>query len=431
MHQVTLGDILIERKTRYKPNEVNKLGLKRIEKIDFSGSIYLSKKATNTDMILVIKGDLVISGINAEKGAISVYEENENILATIHYSSYQFNKDQLNIDYFKYYLKSKTFKKQLLQHSGGGIKTELKAKHLLPISIYLPKIEQQEQIVNKIKKKERKIIALLDEINNQLDYFIKIHQSILQEAVQGKLVSQDPNDEQASELLKKIKAAKEQLIREGKIKKEKPLEPIKPEEMPYQLPKSWIWCQLKQVTKQITDGEHQTPPRISLGKILLSAKNVRNGFIDYDNCDYISESDFIKSRNRCCPEKGDLLIVSVGGTIGRTSLVSKDIEFALVRSVALIKPILIYSTYLRIVMESPLLQKLIADKSRGGAQPCLYLSEIQQFIFPLPPLNEQKRIVEKVDKLLQLCDELEEKVKKSQQNAELLMQSVLQEAFTY
>lgn len=252
----------------------------------------------------------------------------------------------------------------------------------------------------------QRIAEHFDTLFTTEDSIDQLKKTILQLAVMGKLVPQDPNDEPASELLKKIAAEKAQLIKEGKIKKEKPLPEITEEEKPFELPKGWQWVRLKEVTSKITDGDHQTPPRIDYGFRLLSAKNVRDGFLDVENCDYISEEHYLKSRERCLPEAGDLLIVSVGGTIGRSSVVPPDSEFALVRSVALIKPLAIDSNFLKYSMDSSLLQNSIHSRKRGGAQPCLYLSEISNFPFVLPPLAEQRLIVAKVDELMTLCDEL-------------------------
>ncbi|EPE1341998.1 restriction endonuclease subunit S [Salmonella enterica] len=233
-----------------------------------------------------------------------------------------------------------------------------------------------------------------------------LKQTILQLAVMGKLVPQDPNDEPASELLKRIAQEKAQLVKDGKIKKQKPLSPISDEEKPFELPEGWEWSRLDHVASKITDGDHKTPPRIAEGYKLLSAKNIRDGFLDYENCDYISESSYIKSRERCLPEKGDLLIVSVGGTIGRSSLITGDSEFALVRSVAIIKPLIIEPNFLKIAMDSQLLQSMIHSHKRGGAQPCLYLGEISKFLFPVPPLKEQKRIVKTVDIFMGILETL-------------------------
>lgn len=242
-----------------------------------------------------------------------------------------------------------------------------------------------------------------------------LKQTILQLAVMGKLVPQDPNDEPASELLKRIAQEKAQLVKDGKIKKQKPLPPISDEEKPFELPNGWEWARLDHVASKITDGDHKTPPRIAEGYKLLSAKNIRDGFLDYENCDYISESSYIKSRERCLPEKGDLLIVSVGGTIGRSSLITGDSEFALVRSVAIIKPLIIEPNFLKIAMDSQLLQSMIHSHKRGGAQPCLYLGEISKFLFPVPPLKEQKRIVKTVNIFVGILETLTLAFKSAQQ----------------
>lgn len=255
-----------------------------------------------------------------------------------------------------------------------------------------------------------------------------LKQTILQLAVMGKLVEQDENDEPAAKLLERIKAAKAQLIKDGKIKKQKPLPAITDEEKPFELPKGWEWCKIQNITSKVTDGDHKTPPRIHSGYRLLSAKNVRDGHLDFENVDFIAESDYLKSRERCLPQTGDLLIVSVGGTIGRSSLVPEDSNFALVRSVALLKPLMFCSEYLKYSMDSQLLQDSIHENKRGGAQPCLYLSEISKFYFPMPPLEEQQRIVAKVDELMALCDQLKARLSDAQTTQLHLTDAIVEQA---
>ena len=268
------------------------------------------------------------------------------------------------------------------------------------------------------KSEWRQLVSVFPEIFNDKQTIKTLRETILQLAVEGKLTakwrSKEGVHQTAHELLAQIKAEKIQLIKEKKIKAEKPLPAIEADEIPFELPEGWVWCRLGDVSKQITDGEHLTPPRLSEGRLLLSAKNVRDGYIDYENCDYISEENFQKSIKRCHPEVGDLLIVSVGGTIGRISMVNENIPFALVRSVAMIKNSRIVPDYLRWVMNSPLLQESVESRKRGGAQPCLYLSEIKEFKFPLAPIHEQQIIVEKVNALMGLCDELEKGVENKQ-----------------
>jgi type I restriction enzyme S subunit len=145
--------------------------------------------------------------------------------------------------------------------------------------------------------------------------------------------------------------------------------------------------------------------------MLLSAKNGRDGLFDFDNVDYISEENYLKSIQRCKAEKGNILIVSVGATIGRSAILKEEKQFALVRSVALIKPCNTeMSSYLNFVFDSAILQKDIAERSWGTAQPCLYLNQIKELTIPLPPLSEQKRIVAEIEKQCAKTKQLKEHI---------------------
>lgn len=255
MKTVKISSFLKERKIKLKPETANHSALKRIEKIDFSGEIYLSPAQTNTDMILVKSGDLVISGINVEKGALAIYTGAKDVLASIHYSAYEFDVQQIDIDYLKWFLKSDIFRRLLLKQTGSGIKKEIKAKHLLPIEIQLPSLNRQHEIVQQIQGVADYIVEVNQQIDQQAKYSEMLRQSILQQAVEGKLCAQDPNDEPASLLLEKIKAEKERLISEKKIKKQRPLPPISDEEKPFELPKGWEWCRLGELLKYTDAGK--------------------------------------------------------------------------------------------------------------------------------------------------------------------------------
>src|ERR1035437_10125959 len=152
--KVKLGVFLKLRDNRYKPNDRAIADLKRIDKIDFSGEIFISDKPSNTDMILIKNGDLVISGINVEKGAMAVYTGENDITATIHYSSYSFDENNIDIDFLKYFLKSIEFKNALKEQVPGGIKTEIKPKHLLPLLVRIPTdLSEQKAIVEILKNR--------------------------------------------------------------------------------------------------------------------------------------------------------------------------------------------------------------------------------------------------------------------------------------
>ena len=196
-----IGDFMFERQGRYKPNTSKISGLCRIDKIDFSGNFHIANKPSKTDMILIKRGDLVISGINVAKGALGVYDGDEAVTATIHYSSYTFDEDKISVEYFKRFLKSPLFIQLLKEQVKGGIKTEIKPKHLLPLEIPLPSKVEQLSILNRFQRIEKEDIELKFELNHQKTLLKKLRQQILQEAIEGKLTAdwrvQNPDVEPA------------------------------------------------------------------------------------------------------------------------------------------------------------------------------------------------------------------------------------------
>ena len=249
--KVKVGDFLFEREGRYKPDAKEIQGLQRIDKIDFSGNFHVANKPSKTNMILIKSGDLVISGINVAKGALGVYHGDADVTATIHYSSYTFDESKVSVEFFKRFLKSPIFIQLLKEQVKGGIKTEIKPKHLLPLEIMLPDKDEQLFILSQFQRIENEDAELKHELTRQQALLKKLRQQILQEAIEGKLTAdwraQNPNVEPASELLKRIAAEKAQLVKDKKIKAQKPLPPITDEEKPFELPRGWEWCRLDQL----------------------------------------------------------------------------------------------------------------------------------------------------------------------------------------
>ncbi|MFT6402331.1 MAG: type I restriction enzyme S subunit [Glaciecola sp.] len=240
------------------------------------------------------------------------------------------------------------------------------------------------------------------------DYAVEqLKQTILQLAVQGKLVPQDPNDEPASELLKRIAAEKEQLIKDKKIKKQKLLSGITYEEKPFELPVGWQWVKCLNICYKITDGEHATPKRSEFGHYLLSARNVTNKGIKLDDVDFVPQGEFDRIRKRCDPNIGDILI-SCSGSVGRIALVDADNSYSMVRSAAMIRPDSkeLNIKFLALMLRSPYLQIQMKARSKQSAQANLFLGAISNLVFVIPPLLEQQKITDKVDQLMVLCDQL-------------------------
>ena len=235
----------------------------------------------------------------------------------------------------------------------------------------------------------------------------QLRQAILQAAVHGKLVPQNPQDEPASVLLERIQTEKVQLIKEGKIKKEKSLPPIAEDEIPYDLPDSWEWCRLGDICTKITDGSHNPPPNTGRGIPVISAKNIRNGEISFSNVDrFTDEKGFAKENPRTNISFGDIILGIIGGSIGNVAIYRHDQRVIAQRSIAIMNS-LIDNDFLNFFLRSPQLQTFLGLNTSGTAQGGVYLGQLKSIMFPLPPLAEQWRIVAKLNELMAFCDELE------------------------
>jgi type I restriction enzyme S subunit len=280
------------------------------------------------------------------------------------------------------------------------------------------------------------------ENKNQTNIVSKLKQAILQEAIAGQLTAewrtQNPMqkgnpDTDAAALLAKIKSEKQRLIADGNLKKEKPLAEIAIDEILFSLPDNWVWCRLGSITTLITDGKHgDCQNEANSGYYFLSAKDVKNGKLIYENARQITFKDFTEVHRRTNLEAGDICLVNTGATIGKTAIVQSH-EFTsrttFQKSVAVIKVLksLTSIQYLEKILISET-SKLL-EVSKGSAINNLLLGDLRNLIIPLPPLAEQKAIVEKVDKLMNIIDKLEQQIKHRKQLAEDLKQTVLREAF--
>ena len=281
----------------------------------------------------------------------------------------------------------------------------------------------------------------------------QLKNSILQWAIQGKLVPQDPNDEPASVLLERIRAEKAKLVKEKKIKKDKNESIIYrgddnsyyekflatgevkciDDEIPFEIPQGWEWCRFSSIYKTLTDGTHSTPHYTESGIPFLSVKDMSSGILRFNNTKYISENEHIELSKRCHPQKGDLLLSKVG-TTGIPLIIETEKEFSIFVSLALIKftSIPIDKRFLIHLINSPLVQEQVQENTRGVGNKNWVLTAIANTLILLPPLNEQLRISDKIDELSPIIS----KYAMSQQRLEnlnaningLLRKSILQEA---
>lgn len=431
--KVKISDFLTERQGRYKPDEKKIAAYKRLEKIDFSGTIHISEKPTKTDMILVYPGDLVISGINVAKGAVAVYQGKEPVCATIHYSSYVFDEKKVDLEYFKYFVKSPSFVSALQQQVKGGIKTEIKPKHLLPLEITIPDLKAQKEIVKKISENLCNVENLKKEIESQENYTRQLRQNILQEAIEGKLtvewrksnpVKKSNPDFDAEALFEQIQ----------KGKKTKNLAPITDEEKSFEIPEGWKWVRLGEIINEPPKNGYSpksvnfatSTKTLKLGAVTYGIFNPNeykyiNEIIPKDSCYWLKNGDILIERSNS-PEYVGICAIYDG----------KDNEFIYPDLLMKFRVNELLSTELiHKILISSFSRKYFMSKAKGAQKtmPKINQETVVNAMIPLPPLAEQKEIVTKVESLLAKVTELENQIQERKKISVQLMQSVLKNTF--
>ena len=315
------------------------------------------------------------------------------------------------------------YKEPLRNAKRGAAIPHLNKELFFNLPIPMPPIEEQRRIVEKIDEVSSAVSAYdiayrkTESLNSAFPEALK--KSILQEAVQGKLVPQDPSDEPAEALLERIRAEKQRLIKEGKIKKDKhesvifrrdnshyekrgSEEVCIDEEIPFEIPENWAWARLSSASVSIADGDHQPPPQVQSGIPFLVISNVSDGKIDFSNTRYVPKEYFNTLAEIRIPQFGDLLF-TVTGSYGIVIPVQTERKFCFQRHVALIKLSCLSPKFMQLWLSSPLVYEQCRRAATGTAQKTVGLASLKGLLIPIPPLNEQERIVQKLNTLLVLA----------------------------
>ena len=234
----------------------------------------------------------------------------------------------------------------------------------------------------------------------------QLKKAVLQAAIQGKLTERLPEDGDARDLLKDIQKEKASLVKEGKLKKEKPLPAITEDEIPFDIPENWVWVRLGKIGISFSDGVHYAPKYINIGIPCFSAKDIFNNTIDTSKCNYISQEDYEKMRQKINVRKGSLLFTK-SGSIGRSCVVSNIGNFGLVESVGVINFSQIDPNFIKALFDLLFNGSNIQNNyTKGIGVKHLTLALVKTIVVPLPPLAEQQRIVEKLDQVLREIENL-------------------------
>lgn len=355
-----------------------------------------------------------------------------------------------------------------LDSLGKGIKPGLNRNEANALVVCIPPSDEQHRIVAKVDE----LMALCDQLEQQTEASIEAHQvlvttlldtltnsadadelmqnwarisehfdtlfsteesidqlkqTILQLAVMGKLVPQDPSDEPAAELLKRIADEKAQLVKDKKIKKQKALPPIAEDEKPFELPSGWEWCYLQDLFSVVTDGDHQAPPKSDEGTPFLVIGNLNTGHIQFEGCNYVPAQYFDKLDWTRQPSKGDLLY-TVTGSYGIPILVTEDVPFCVQRHVAILNstadtPV----EYIQYVLRSKYSFDFATSVATGIAQKTVPLTGLRKMPIPLPPLKERSEILQMIATLIGVCEQLKVSIRDSQTNQLHLTDAIVEQ----
>lgn len=362
-----------------------------------------------------------------------------------------FKKNELAIKskYLKLWLESRLLI-NILENEDflkGSTQKFIPLKYLRILPVPLPPLNEQRRIVAKLEKLLTKVDTCKERLDKIPAILKRFRQSVLSAACSGRLTADwrenNPDVESAEELLKRIqeeriKRYKEECENAKKEGRRKPkrletsdFEVLKlPSMQAFELPPNWTLCNCRTISDFITDGEHSTPQRSDNGILLLSARNIQNGYLKLEKVDYIPDYEYQRIIQRCYPQKDDILI-SCSGSVGRICRVPDNLKFTMVRSVALLK--LQYnlelSSYLELALQSRIIQDQILHLQKATAQANLFIGQIGKIVVLLPPLPEQQEIVRRVETLFKTADRIEQRYQKARTYIDQLTQSILSQAF--
>lgn len=427
-------EVLLEDEKTYKLLGVKWYGQGVFLREEKRGSEIKAKK-----LYRVKTGDFVYNRLFAWKSSFAIIEEeHNNCLVSNEFPVFTHNPSKTNLDFLLQFVLQPSFIGYVNRQSGGMSsvsRKRFKEDSFLKAQFPKTKLAEQASIAQYCRTIEGEVCTLQNEIKLQQTLLKKLRQSILQEAIEGKLTAdwrkQNPDVEPASKLLERIKAEKEQLIKEKKIKKQKPLPPIENDEKPFELPEGWVWCRLGDIAEaQDPNPSHRMPSKDLHGVPFISPVNVdAAGNIDFEKGKRVSGSVLRQQQSLYTVESHSFAFSRIG-TIGVTFKLPLPQNYCLSYSLSVITPILpILEEFIMKAISSQVVLKQAIHGTTKNTIPDLGMNTIRKFVLPLPPLSEQTFIIKKAEALLACQKLLEVKNSESEDFANRMMQVVISEAF--
>lgn len=398
----------------FKPTDWSDTGLKivRIQNLNDEAAPFNYFSGEVSEKYLIDNGALLFSwsGTPGTSFGAFIWERGKAILNQHIFIV----KTKINIDlaYAKYALNGEIRYFISQAHGSAGLQHITKKK--LENSVFpVPPLKEQKRIVAKIEEL-MPYVEKYGDAHSKLEMFNKkfpedMQKSILQYAIQGKLVEQREEEGTAEELYQQIQEEKAKLIKEGKIKKEKPLAEITEDDIPFEIPESWKWARLGDIVSIKGGKRLPAGKQLTLNKtdhIYIRVTDMKNQTIDDTDLHYLDDDIFEKISNYII-EKSDIYIVIVGSTIGKAGLVPERFHgMNLTENAARLIPICMDKDYLMRYLSATAAQIQFIDQTKQVGQPKLALIRLKNTLVPIPPLKEQKRIVVKIEEMMPYCQHL-------------------------
>ena len=439
-------------------------------KLSFSNTRYISSEEHRTlyKRCDPRRGDILIGRIGTLGKAVLV-ETDQEFSLFVSVGLIRFSQKYIDPPFFRLLLNSPMIEAEFnrIKVGGGTHTNKLNLGDLHTIVVPLPPFNEQRRIVEKVYQ----LMKLCDELEvkqyersealvrfntSALDHLLaankanefclhwnliranfellydmpetvdKLQKAILQLAVQGKLVPQDPDDDPVSKLMESIDAERGGLRRGGERRIPESITPITDSEIPWKIPSHWQWHRLAALFLFI-DYRGKTPQKQSSGVRLLTAKNIRMGNISLMPEEFVSENTYKSWMTRGIPRIGDVLFTTEA-PLGNVAVLRLTERIALAQRTIDLRPFSqLNPDYVALTMQSPYFQTLLESKATGMTATGIKSAKLQLLPFPIPPLREQKRIVDKVTSLLKQCAELASQLRRTQSTSEQLMEAVVRE----
>ena len=358
------------------------------------------------------------------------YQEGKFALGTILVALIPKDETILNAQFLHLYL-SRLKDIILVPLMSGAANVSLSISKIKTVEIPLPPIDEQLKIVELFKNLVNENNELVEEINTQSSLLKQLKQTILQEAIEGKLTAKwrakNPDIGTAKELLAQIKIEKEKLIKEKKLKASKPLAPINEDEIPFDIPSSWEWCRFGNIVEHNAGKTLDRGRNKGLAQKYITTSNLYWGYFILDDLKemLIDESELSK----CTVQKGDLLVCE-GGEAGRSAVWENDETICIQNHIHRVRPYQNINTYyLYYYLMKIFLTGEIDNYRNGMGIKNLSGKSLSTIIIPIAPKEEQKEIVATIEKFFAICNELESEINQNKTTVENLMATVLKEAF--